>query len=501
MDREDFVIAASDVREVQEEGKNKVNFRVQAVGRATAGQETEYDSGELSRLLANWETTPPNLSKVIKVGQILGETLFPHGLIRDAFLGSLAVHRNVDQSRLRIILSLEGVLHKIPWEFMLFHTEQGEATQNEILGLMSQVSIVRLLDRTIPDLKGLKTASLPAKMVMALADPRQSLDLQEERRLVEESLEKSKGVQITYVNPATAANLLGGLGEVHLFHFAGHGDFIERPTPGVPAGKGALLLDDGSGKESLLEAPQLARRLVNAGVRVAVLGACLTARRDEVNLWSSTAASLLNGGIGAVVAMQFTVRDESAIAFSKAFYEALALGFPVDQAVTKGRLAIFEQEDFRGFGTPVLYMGAGDGVVFPEFTRNPDMQRERENTRLVVNLSADIVEGKVIGIRVGKMKGGEAKATVHFIDLEEGAEGIGFTAGALTAGNVDVTVTAKKVKKGAILVGINAGEAAGGTAPPQASGGMSCPNCHTPAEPGWEFCIQCRSPLPGGPKS
>jgi hypothetical protein len=501
MDREDFVIAATDAREVQEGGKSKVKFRVQAVGRATAGQETEYDSGELNRLLANWETTPPNLSKVIKVGQILGETLFPHGLIRDAFLGSLAVHRNVDQSRLRIILSLEGVLHKIPWEFTLFHTEQGEATQNEILGLMSQVSIVRQLDRTIPDLKGLKPASLPAKMVMALADPRQSLDLQEERRLVKDSLATSKGVQVTYVEPATAANLLGGLDVVHLFHFAGHGDFIERPTPGVPSGKGALLLDDGSGKDSLMEAPQLAKRLVSAGVRVAMLGACLTARRDEVNLWSSTAASLLNGGIGAVVAMQFTVRDKSAIAFSKAFYEALALGFPVDQAVTKGRLAIFEQEDFRGFGTPVLYMGAGDGVVFPEFTRNPDMQRERENTRLVVNLSADIVEGKVIGIRVGKMKGGEANATVNTIHVKEGAKVIGFEAGVLTSADVDVKMTATTVEKGAILVGINAGETSEGSTPSPTTTGLSCPNCHAPAEPGWKFCIKCRTPLPGGPKS
>jgi len=453
MKHEDFVITASDAREVKEEGKNKVKFRVQVVGRATAGQETEYDSRELNRLLANWETAQPNLSKVMRVGQILGDALFPRGLVRDALLASLAVHRNAAQSRLRIILNMEGVLQKVPWEFMLFHTEQGEATQNEILGLMSQVSIIRQLDRTIPDLKGLKPASLPVNMVMALADPRQSLDLQEEHRLVEESLDKSKSVQITYVEPATAESLLGGLGEVHLFHFAGHGDFIERPTPGVPSGKGALVLDDGSGNASLMEAPQLANRLVNAGVRVAMLGACLTAKRDEVNLWSSTAANLLNGGIGAVVAMQFTVRDKSAIAFSKAFYEALALGFPVDQAVTKGRLAIFEQEDFRGFGTPVLYMGAGDGVVFPEFTRNPDLQREREKTRVVVNLRADIVEGEVIGIEVETMRGGEAKSNVTTLEVKAGARVIGFRVGALTAGDVDVKMKVERVEKGAKIIG------------------------------------------------
>jgi hypothetical protein len=289
-------------------------------------------------------------------------------------------------------------------------------------------------------------------MVAAFADPTISLNLEEERSLVEMSIGGSKRIKVLYVERATKENLLGGLDQVHLFHFAGHGEFIENPTPGLSLGKGALILDDGSGNSIRLDASQLAIRLINSGVRIAVLGACLTAKRDEINMWSSTAANLINGGIGAVVAMQFLIKDKSAIAFSKAFYEAIALGFPVDKAVTKGRLAIFEQGDIMGFGTPILYMGSGDGILFPEFTKDPELKKEREKTKVVVNLSADIVEGEVTGIKVGRMLSGEAKVTITTINLMSG-QLIGFDAGVLTGGNVDVSMNVKNVLKGGKIIG------------------------------------------------
>jgi hypothetical protein len=218
------------------------------------------------------------------------------------------------------------------------------------------------------------------------------------------------------------------------------------------------LLEKGEqGTYDVLSAPELAPRLAAAGVRVALLGACLTARRDDVNLWSSTAANLLNAGVGAVVAMQYAIRDTSAIAFAKAFYAALVMGFPVDQAVTRGRLAIFEQGDFRGFGTPVLYTGGGDGIVFPEFTNDPALKKEREQTHIVVNLSAEVVEGKVIGIQVGKMKGGEAKATVTVAKVGQGGVVIGFKVGSLTSGDVDVDLSVETVGKGATVIGAISG--------------------------------------------
>ncbi|MBN1584501.1 MAG: CHAT domain-containing protein [Anaerolineae bacterium] len=462
MQHEDFVITMTDVHEGVKDNTPMVMFRVSVPGRVTEGQETGYDKRALGRLTASWDVAPPTLKQVVSLGQLLGDALFPTGPLRDAFLSSLSVHKHATDSRLRVVLTMGArELQLVPWEFALFHTEQGEATQNEILGLMSQISIARQLDTTAPKI-GTKSATHPVPMVMALADPTYTLNLEKERGIVEDSLKNAEHIQATYVENATAATLLGGLDRVHLFHFAGHGTFIERNTPGATFGTGTLILDDGAGGQSFLDAPQIAERLVNAGVRVAVLGACLTAKRDHVQMWSSTAANLINGGLGAVVGMQYVIADNSAIAFAKAFYEALALGFPVDQAVTKGRIAIFELGDCRGFGTPVLYMGDCDGKVFPEFTDEPVLIEERAKLRLLVNLSVGTVAGTVTGIEVEKMSEGQAKADITTLNVDEGGLVAGFEAGSLTGGDVDVKIKAGDVAKGATVVGIQAKEVGAG---------------------------------------
>lgn len=456
MQSEDFVIVANDVHEVMENGRRVVKFRIQVPDRVVSAQETGYDGDQLDEILGTWESTPPTLADIVQVGELLGQALFPAGQIRDAFLSSLSAHKNSVDSRLRLILNLEGLLNNLPWEFVLFRTEMGEATQNAMLALMSQVSIVRRVDRTVPNLTGIKAVGIPAQMVVALANPKGSpkLALGKEREFIKQSAGQSDRIQVTWVEHASRDTLLGGLEQVHLFHFAGHGTFVEAPTPGSVSGVGAVLLEkDEQATQDVLLASELAPRLAAAGVRVVLLGACLTARRDDVNLWSSTAANLLNAGVGAVVAMQYAIRDASAIAFAKAFYTALVKGYPVDQAVTRGRLAIFEKSDFRGFGTPILYMGQGDGVVFPEYTSDPLLQAEREKIQLVVNVGADIVEGRVIGIQIDKMKSGEATAKVTTVEIKEGGEVFGLVAGSLTGGDVDVEVTAQTVRKNALLVG------------------------------------------------
>ena len=53
--------------------------------------------------------------------------------------------------------------------------------------------------------------------------------------------------------------------------------------------------------------------------------------------------ALTHAGIPAVVGMQFRIRDRNAIAFSRAFYRALAAGQSIDAALTDGRFAIFNE--------------------------------------------------------------------------------------------------------------------------------------------------------------
>jgi formylglycine-generating enzyme required for sulfatase activity len=82
---------------------------------------------------------------------------------------------------------------------------------------------------------------------------------------------------------------------------------------------------------------------------------------------SSTAAILARRGVPAVLAMQYEITEKAAIEFARAFYEALADGWPVDAAVAEGRKAIrLAADNTVEWGTPVLWMPAPERDWRPE---------------------------------------------------------------------------------------------------------------------------------------
>ncbi len=120
------------------------------------------------------------------------------------------------------------------------------------------------------------------------------------------------------------------------------------------------------GNKHLLAATQLGRLLDgHRSMRLAVLNSCEGARTSETNLFSSTGAVLIRRGIPAVVSMQYEITDRAALEFSRTFYNVLAEGLPVDEAVKEARKSIsFALSDRAEWGTPVLHMRAPDGRLF-----------------------------------------------------------------------------------------------------------------------------------------
>ncbi len=172
-------------------------------------------------------------------------------------------------------------------------------------------------------------------------------------------------------------------------HFAGHGKFEAEMglAYGTAEGKGYLLFTAEDGRDAApLSADKLALLLRGRGLRLAVLGACEAGRRDQVNAWSAVAPALTKAGIPAVVAMQYTIRDANAIAFSRRFYRALAAGQPIEAAMTDGRLAIFNRGDEkeRDWGVPVLYLRADAGVLFPQIEASEAAHSTTAGSRNVI---------------------------------------------------------------------------------------------------------------------
>jgi hypothetical protein len=228
-----------------------------------------------------------------------------------------------------------------------------------------------------------------------------ALDLGKERQVIEDALDAmpSDGADIAFkpiLMDPTSSEIQGALlPGADMFHFAGHGGFRN--------GEGFLALPPGGTDAAQLAADTLAKYVQGAGVRVAMLGACESGRRDVVSQWSGVVSALVAGnpGVPAVVAMQYRVRDSSAIKFARAFYTSVAVGLSVDEAVTQGRLALFDPDDMSApWGNPVLYLRSADGVVFPHLTERKSASADV--LRALVSQVVQVVEegGEVTGIDI-----------------------------------------------------------------------------------------------------
>ena len=121
-----------------------------------------------------------------------------------------------------------------------------------------------------------------------------------------------------------------------IVHFDGHGVYDKW------VGLGALCFEDPRDSQKLgrrllklVYASELAAELRGYGVPLVFLDACQTARTEN-DPRASVAASLVEKGVGSVVAMSHSVLVETARRFVEAFYRSLAEGKRVGDAMLAG---------------------------------------------------------------------------------------------------------------------------------------------------------------------
>ena len=123
-------------------------------------------------------------------------------------------------------------------------------------------------------------------------------------------------------------------GPCDVLHFVGHGTWdAERRS-------GALLLESASGGVAPVEAPALRALLGGRGLVLVFLNACQSARGSRGDLARGVAPALVQAGVPAVVANQFSVLDTAALVFARELYRSLALGRPLGDAAREARLAV-----------------------------------------------------------------------------------------------------------------------------------------------------------------
>jgi WD40 repeat protein len=203
-------------------------------------------------------------------------------------------------------------------------------------------------------------AEPPLRVLGVISSPRElpGLDVAAERdqlgRALAEPIRQGL-VELHWARTASWADLQNQLldGEWHVLHFIGHGGFDAGRDEGL------LALEGEDGYPDLVAAHRVVDLLRQARPmpRLVVLNSCSGAVAGPSDLFSSTAATLVRGGVSAVAAMQYEISDQAALLFARGFYGAIARGRGVDDAVSSGRVAILGLSDRTlEWVTPVLYL-------------------------------------------------------------------------------------------------------------------------------------------------
>ena len=285
-------------------------------------------------------------------------------------------------------------LGDIPWELLYYKS------LNRFLALSNDTPIVRYLE--LPERIEPLTAKPPLNILVMISSPSDQvqLDVEQEWSNVKKALAKheSKGtVTLTRLDNATLSSLQQQLRKknYHIFHFIGHGEFDKKE------GDGTLLFENDDETTHAIAGSALGTLLSDQkSMRVVVLNACEGGRASRESQFAGAAQSLVQAGIPAVVAQQFKVADDAAIALAREFHGALADGFPVDAAVTEGRKAVAGLNDNVEWATPVLYMRAPDGQIFDLGKKEAGMagdsdKKEDKNSGISISVGGD-ASGKII---------------------------------------------------------------------------------------------------------
>jgi hypothetical protein len=283
-----------------------------------------------------------------------------------------------------------------PWEFIFLPEEPGGKF---LAGQITQLILTRL----VPDvLHGHKRDTLPLRILIADCKPR-DLPAIDSRRVVGE-IEKLRSpgvIEVETLDNPTFQELekaiKSPLHGVHILHFISHGraDQIAMRKPDKTFAREKAELERQANETGVnyilpeqhvyITSTALGNLLTEQPPRLVFLHACEGAAPGSLEEFRSTAHALVSSKVQVVVAMQYPISNENAAIFARTFYQQLAMGKELDEAVAAGRRKLgtrltgsssSDDWDDRSFGTPVVYLRTRTPIVLP--TSQPSEAAELE---------------------------------------------------------------------------------------------------------------------------
>lgn len=278
--------------------------------------------------------------------------------------------------RIRLSVERASGLTDIPWEYL-------RDPQRDFLALSRQTPLIRYTAQfnTRPALP----VKLPLRVLVMISTPPgyEALDADGEWKRLQDATAELQQRGLVILEKLEVATLIAlqrrlRARDYHIFHYIGHSAFDSL------AGQGLLVFESEQqgGRAQLVSAGSLSREIGEEGtIRLVVLNSCHSASKQDDDVFTGIASSLVARGIPAVVAMQQEITDAAAQAFAEEFYRAIAEGLPIESAVSEGRRAIANRIQNIEWGIPVLYMRADNGLLFD--TGSSDITRTRSRPVVV----------------------------------------------------------------------------------------------------------------------
>jgi len=291
-------------------------------------------------------------------GKALYEHIFPSP-IHTHFQQTEAVAR-AKGAKVRLRLRIEHPsLARLPLEFLY------RSLNGYYFAVHPGTVLSRYLNVPLPLHRG--DSQFPLHLLLVISNPKDQgrLDPDEWESIVREALREPLArhlLTIDVVKRATRRQIRDALlrRKPDIVQFVGHGVYRQ--------GKGYLaLVDEDTGKTWVVDDQRFANLFLgfDEHLKVVSLATCESAKSDSPQGFLGIAPQMVQRGVPAVIAMQYSVLVKTAQIFMEDFYVALAAGKPIDWAVQTARNAISQEMglDNREFATPVLYMRARDGKI------------------------------------------------------------------------------------------------------------------------------------------
>jgi CHAT domain-containing protein len=296
---------------------------------------------------------------------------FGSNLFNKVFSGAiLARYQSFRRSRTRLKLIFEKHtpdLLRIPWEFMF--------DGKHFLSASPEMTMTRALKRTSSAIKEevagrLKTlAVVPAPVDLPeLYRPR----AEREHVIIREFLgcpEISDKVELNFLERSSLENLKQKLDdeEHHVLLFTTHGIYSQKGHMCY------VLFEDEFGNSKRADSETMADLLAgHRSLRLVMLSCCHTVLAVGHRVLGELPVALLSKGVPAVIVMQYSVTDQSAVKLSGQLLRGICQGMSLDRALANARRTLLRagHEGLVDFGSPILYSDHPEAFFPPSSARS-----------------------------------------------------------------------------------------------------------------------------------